>query len=119
MLSPTQDRALEVALAGFDPWITGRKRFQGGVRCQLPTVEPEWSRGRIKINPLAPWSVEDVERYRALYDLPKHPLADRGYRSIGCVPCTRPVSADDPPRAGRWWGLHKSECGIHLMDKAS
>jgi phosphoadenosine phosphosulfate reductase len=111
--------ALEVALAGFDAWITGRKRFQGGVRWQLPTIEPEWSRGRIKINPLAPWSAADVERYRAQHDLPKHPLADRGYRSIGCVPCTRPVSAHEPQRAGRWWGLDKSECGIHLMDPAS
>jgi phosphoadenosine phosphosulfate reductase len=111
--------ALEVALAGFDAWITGRKRFQGGVRRQLPTIEPEWSCGRIKINPLAPWSAADVERYRALHDLPKHPLADRGYRSIGCVPCTRPVAAHEPPRAGRWWGMDKSECGIHLMDKAS
>jgi phosphoadenosine phosphosulfate reductase len=109
---------LETALAGFDAWITGRKRFQGGVRWRLPTIEPEWSRGRIKINPLAPWSAEDVERYRVLRNLPKHPLADQGYRSIGCVPCTRPVSPDEPQRAGRWWGLDKSECGIHVMDKA-
>jgi phosphoadenosine phosphosulfate reductase len=111
--------ALETALAGFDAWITGRKRFQGGVRWQLPTIEPEWSRGRIKVNPLAPWSAADVERYRVLHDLPRHPLADRGYRSIGCVPCTRPVAACEPQRAGRWWGFDKSECGIHLMDKAS
>jgi phosphoadenosine phosphosulfate reductase len=111
--------ALEAALAGFDAWITGRKRFQGGVRWQLPTIEPEWSRDRIKINPLAPWSPADVERYRALRNLPKHPLADRGFRSIGCAPCTRPVAPHEPPRAGRWWGLDKSECGIHLMDKAS
>jgi phosphoadenosine phosphosulfate reductase len=111
--------ALETALAGFDAWITGRKRFQGGVRWQLPTIEPEYSRARIKINPLAPWSAEDVERYRALRSLPRHPLADRGFRSIGCVPCTRAVAAHEPPRAGRWWGLDKSECGIHLMDKAS
>ena len=110
--------ALETALAGFDAWITGRKRFQGGVRWQLPTIEPEWSRGRIKINPLAPWSAEDVERYRVLRNLPKHPLADRGFRSIGCVPCTRAVAAHEPQRAGRWWGLNKSECGIHLMDEA-
>ena len=111
--------ALEPALAGFDAWITGRKRFQGGVRGHLPTIEPEWSRGRIKINPLAPWSAEHVERYRVLHHLPKHPLADRGYRSIGCVPCTRPVSAHEPQRAGRWWGVDKSECGIHLLDQAS
>jgi phosphoadenosine phosphosulfate reductase len=111
--------ALETALAGFAAWITGRKRFQGGVRWQLPTIEPEWSRARIKINPLAPWSAEDVERYRVPRSLPQHPLADRGFRSIGCAPCTRPVGPHEPPRAGRWWGLDKSECGIHLMDKAS
>jgi phosphoadenosine phosphosulfate reductase len=58
------------------------------------------------------------ERYRVLHDLPKHPVADRAYRSIGCVPCTRPVSAPEAQRAGRWWGLDKSECGIHLMEKA-
>jgi phosphoadenosine phosphosulfate reductase len=111
--------ALQTALAGFEAWITGRKRFQGGVRWQLPTIEPEWSCDRIKINPLAPWSAEDVERYQVLRNLPKHPLADQGYRSIGCVPCTRPVSAREPERAGRWWGLDKSECGIHLVDEAS
>ena len=111
--------ALEAALVEFGAWITGRKRFQGGVRWQLPTIEPEWSRGRIKINPLAFWSPADVERYRVLRNLPKHPLADRGFRSIGCAPCTRPVAPHEPPRAGRWWGLDKSECGIHLMDKAS
>jgi phosphoadenosine phosphosulfate reductase len=111
--------ALEAALVGFDAWITGRKRFQGGLRWRLPTLEPEWSRGRIKINPLAPWSAEAIERYRVRRNLPKHPLAERGYRSIGCVPCTRPVSPKDPQRAGRWCGLDKSECGIHLMDKAS
>jgi phosphoadenosine phosphosulfate reductase len=110
--------ALQTALAGFGGWITGRKRFQGGVRRQLPTVEPECSSGRIKINPLAPWSAEDVERYRILRNLPKHPLADQGYRSIGCIPCTRPVSAHEPQRAGRWWGLDKSECGIHSTDQA-
>jgi phosphoadenosine phosphosulfate reductase len=62
--------ALEAALIGFGAWITGRKRFQGGVRWQLPTIEPEWSRGRIKINPLAPWSPADVERYRVLRNCP-------------------------------------------------
>lgn len=109
---------LEAALAGFDAWITGRKRFQGGVRWHLPTIEPEWSRGRIKVNPLAPWSAEDVERYRVLRNLPMHPLAERGYRSIGCAPCTRPVAAHEPQRAGRWWRLDKSECGIHQIDRA-
>jgi phosphoadenosine phosphosulfate reductase len=105
---------LHEALAGFAGWITGRKRFQAGLRSQLPTIEPEWPSGRIKINPLALWSAEDIERYLLLRNLPKHPLVDRGYRSIGCTTCTRPVSAGEAVRAGRWWGLDKTECGIHL-----
>jgi len=109
---------LEAALAGFAAWITGRKRFQGGLRWRLPTIEPEWATGRIKINPLAAWSAEDVERYRRRRRLPRHPLQERGYPSIGCVPCTRPVAPDEPQRAGRWEGLGKSECGIHLRCRA-
>ena len=110
---------LQEALEGFAGWITGRKRFQAGLRSHLPTIEPEWSSGRIKLNPLAPWSAEDVERYRLLRNLPKHPLVDRGYRSIGCTTCTRPVSAGEAVRAGRWWGLDKTECGIHLPGNAA
>lgn len=114
-----KSEVLEAALAGFAAWITGRKRFQGGLRWRLPTIEPEWPRGRIKINPLAPWSAEDLESYRRLRDLPKHPLQERGYPSIGCVPCTRPVAPGEPQRAGRWRGSEKSECGIHLSCRAS
>ena len=110
---------LQEALAGFAGWITGRKRFQAGLRSQLPTIEPEWSSGRIKLNPLALWSAEDVEQYRLLRNLPKHPLVDQGYRSIGCVTCTRPVRPGEAPRAGRWWGLDKTECGIHLAGEAA
>jgi phosphoadenosine phosphosulfate reductase len=104
---------LERALDGFAAWITGRKRFQGGPRSALPTIEGEAASGRIKLNPLAPWSAEDVERYRLLRNLPAHPLVADGFASIGCVPCTRRVAPGEPPRAGRWWGLDKSECGIH------
>ena len=110
---------LQGALLGFACWITGRKRFQAGLRSELPTIEPEWSSGRIKLNPLALWSSEDVEQYRLLRNLPKHPLVDQGYRSIGCVTCTRPVTAGEGPRAGRWWGLDKTECGIHLAGEAA
>ena len=110
---------LQEALDGFAGWITGRKRFQAGLRGQLPIIEPEWSTGRIKLNPLALWSADDVERYRLLRHLPKHPLVDQGYRSIGCVTCTRAVSAGEAPRAGRWWGLDKTECGIHLAGAAA
>ncbi|WP_051329223.1 phosphoadenylyl-sulfate reductase [Geminicoccus roseus] len=105
---------LDEALSGFDAWITGRKRFQGGARQVLPLFEPERNSGRIKINPLAEWSAEDLEAYRASYDLPAHPLVAEGFRSIGCAPCTRPVAEGEDPRAGRWSGSSKSECGIHV-----
>ena len=104
---------LERALGGFAAWITGRKRFQGGMRRGLGTVEGEPSSGRTKLNPLAPWSAEDVERYRLLRNLPAHPLVADGFASIGCGPCTRRVTPGEPARAGRWWGLDKIECGIH------
>ena len=110
---------LEAALDGFAAWITGRKRFQGGLRSRLPTIEAEWPSGRLKINPLATWSAADVESYRRLRNLPEHPLHHFGYRSIGCVPCTRPVAANEPQRAGRWCGSDKSECGIHLRCQTS
>lgn len=110
---------LQQALGGFAAWITGRKRFQAGLRGRLPVIEPEWSTGRLKLNPLALWSAENVERYRLLRDLPRHPLVDQGYRSIGCITCTRPVTSGEAPRAGRWCGLEKTECGIHLQGDAA
>ena len=104
---------LDQALDGFSAWINGRKRFHGDVRSTLLTIEGEPSTGRIKLNPLATWSAADLEAYRKTHALPPHPLAGKGYRSIGCAPCTRPVGPDEDPRAGRWWGIDKSECGIH------
>jgi len=104
---------LERALSGFAAWITGRKRFQGGLRSALATIEGEPASGRIKLNPLAPWSAADVERYRLLRNLPAHPLVADGFASIGCLPCTRRVAPGEDARAGRWWGLDKTECGIH------
>jgi phosphoadenosine phosphosulfate reductase len=104
---------LERALEGFGAWITGRKRFQGGTRAALPAIEGDPASGRIKLNPLVGWSADDIRHYRRLRQLPPHPLVVHGYLSIGCVPCTRPVREGEPPRAGRWWGLDKAECGIH------
>ena len=103
---------LDRALAPFDAWISGRKRFQGGGRDGLDAVEfgTDW---RIKINPLAQWSAADIAAYLARHDLPAHPLLAAGYRSIGCAPCTRPVRPDEAPRAGRWDGRARTECGIH------
>jgi phosphoadenosine phosphosulfate reductase len=100
------------ALSDFDAWISGRKRYQGGVRSELSLVEADGE--RIKINPLANWSKDDVETYRRLHDLPEHPLVADGFRSIGCTPCTTRVAEGEDERDGRWRGVEKTECGIHL-----
>jgi phosphoadenosine phosphosulfate reductase len=103
---------LDRALADFDGWVTGRKRFQGGDRMRLRVVEL-WE-GRIKFNPLANWSKAQLDAYAAEHDLPAHPLVEFGYPSIGCWPCTTPVEEGEDVRAGRWAGTDKSECGIHV-----
>lgn len=107
---------LQRALAGYDAWITGRKRYQGGQRAALDFFEVEDATGRIKINPLAHWTSEDVAEYILANRLPRHPLVARGYPSIGCAPCTSPVAPGEDPRAGRWRGQDKDECGIHFVD---
>lgn len=107
---------LQQALEPFNAWITGRKRFHGGGREMLSALEPEGQAERIKINPLVGWTPEDIERYRILRDLPAHPLAERGYSSIGCEVCTRPVKPGEPLRSGRWWDIDKTECGIHRLN---
>jgi phosphoadenosine phosphosulfate reductase len=106
---------LEHALAPFDAWITGRKRFQGSTRAGLQFFEAE-GRDRIKVNPLAHWAPGDVQDYMINNRLPRHPLVARGYPSIGCAPCTTPVAAGEDPRAGRWRGAQKEECGIHFVN---
>lgn len=103
---------LERALQPFDAWITGRKRHQGGVRAALPVVEA--LDGRLKINPLASWTREEVNAYMELHGLPRHPLVAKGYLSVGCAPCTTPVRPGEDARAGRWRGQDKDECGIHF-----
>ncbi len=107
---------LQRALAGFDGWITGRKRYQAGTRAALEFFEVEEGTGRIKVNPLAHWAREDIRTYMEENRLPRHPLVARGYPSIGCMPCTSPVRADEDPRAGRWRDQDKTECGIHLVN---
>ena len=102
---------LERALAGAQAWVTGRKRFHGAARAALPTLEPaEW---RLKINPLARWSRQDVEAYRDRHGLPRHPLEAQGFASIGCAPCTQAPGPGGGLRDGRWAGTDKTECGIH------
>jgi phosphoadenosine phosphosulfate reductase len=102
-------------LAGFDASITGRKGFQSATRAGLPRFELDRSdaAGRLKINPLASWSPDDLQAYFAEYDLPPHPLVAQGYPSIGCSPCTSRVAPGEDPRSGRWKGWDKTECGIH------
>jgi phosphoadenosine phosphosulfate reductase len=103
---------LQRALAGFDAWITGRKRFAGGERSGLKTIEAV--DGRVKINPLAAWTPARIAAAYQANDLPRHPLAAYGYASIGCAPCTsRANDQPDAVRSGRWAGTDKTECGIH------
>ncbi len=103
---------LSRALSGFDAWISGRKRYQGGRRAELPLAEADGE--RIKLNPLAEWTKADVDAYLKLHDLPEHPLVADGFRSIGCTPCTERVAEGEDERSGRWRGRDKTECGIHL-----
>lgn len=107
-------RPLEAALAPFDAWITGRKRFQSGTRAALEFFEPDGS--RLKINPLACWTPDDVRDYMDNNRLPRHPLVAKGFPSIGCAPCTTAVRPGEDPRAGRWRGKAKEECGIHFVN---
>ncbi|MCE2563903.1 phosphoadenylyl-sulfate reductase [Komagataeibacter sp. FNDCF1] len=104
---------LDEAMIPFDAWITGRKRSQAVTRQALPTVE-EVAGGKIKINPLAAWTPRELDAEMTRRNLPRHPLSLRGYPSIGCAPCTRPVTEGEDPRQGRWAGQAKTECGIHL-----
>ena len=103
---------LAEAVAPFAAWISGRKRFQAATRAAIPTFTADGT--RIKVDPLATWTAEDVATRAAARDLPAHPLVSRGYPSIGCLPCTAPVAPGEDARAGRWRGLEKTECGIHL-----
>ncbi len=107
-------RPLDRALAPFDAWISGRKRFQGGNRAALEFFEPGTTAPRIKVNPLAHWDRADVQDYIINNRLPRHLLVAKGFPSIGCAPCTSPVETGEDPRAGRWRGQVKTECGIHL-----
>jgi phosphoadenosine phosphosulfate reductase len=101
------------ALAPFAAWINGRKRFQGGLRADIPVVEDDGA--RLKFNPFANVSREAIEAIYTGAKLPPHPLAASGYLSVGCMPCTSRTSPDEDARAGRWRGRAKTECGIHTV----
>jgi phosphoadenosine phosphosulfate reductase len=104
---------LKRALAPFSAWINGRKRFQGGLRAEIPVVEADGF--RLKFNPLANVSREEIESIYKLAKLPPHPLAASGFVSVGCMPCTSRTLPDEDTRAGRWRGRAKTECGIHTV----
>jgi phosphoadenosine phosphosulfate reductase len=108
---------LDTALEPFSAWITGRKRHQAATRAALKPFEAE--SGRIKVNPLADWTAQDVTDYLDRHDLPPHPLVADGYPSIGCMPCTSRVAEGEDARAGRWRGKGKIECGIHVTPEKS
>ncbi|TPD60786.1 phosphoadenylyl-sulfate reductase [Emcibacter nanhaiensis] len=105
-------RPLARAMNQFDAWITGRKRFQSSTRSSIPLVELDGS--KVKVNPLAYWSQEEVDKRIGELGLPAHPLVAQGFPSIGCMPCTHRVEAGQDRRAGRWAGQDKTECGIHI-----
>lgn len=108
---------LEHALKGYDGWISGRKRFQGGSRAAIEHFELERPMGRLprtKVNPLAHWDRMDLQTYITEHNLPRHPLVAKGYPSVGCTPCTTRVRAGENPRSGRWRDSAKTECGIHF-----
>lgn len=103
---------LAEAIADFPAWISGRKRFQSATRANIPVFEADGP--RIKVNPLADWTAQDIKDHAAAHGLPEHPMVKLGFPSIGCMPCTSRVKPGEDPRAGRWRGLDKTECGIHV-----
>jgi phosphoadenosine phosphosulfate reductase len=108
---------LKNELNRFDSWISGRKIFQGGMRSSLNLFEK--SGDHIKVNPLANWSQDQIKAYIDRFSLPIHPLINEGYSSVGCMPCTSPAVENQSSREGRWSGIEKTECGIHLLNDIS
>lgn len=107
-------RPLEGELARLDGWITAIRRDQTPERAGARPVERDARFGVVKVNPLVRWSAADVAAYAAEHGVPLNALHARGYPSIGCAPCTTPVAPGEDPRAGRWRGSAKRECGLHL-----
>lgn len=104
---------LQRALVGKHAWMSGVRRVETQARAQTPVVMVDERRGVVKVNPIVRWTDDEVERYIQSNHLPIHPLTQRGYRSIGCAPSTRPTSPGEDPRSGRWAGAEKMECGLH------
>ena len=105
---------LAKALAGYTAWGSGVRRDESPTRAGTPVVDWDAKRGMVKVNPLAAWTQDDVDTYITEHRVPVNPLQEIGYASIGCAPCTRPVAPGEDPRAGRWAGRGKTECGLHV-----
>ncbi|GAB2469435.1 phosphoadenylyl-sulfate reductase [Luteococcus sediminum] len=102
------------ALSGYEAWVTGIRREDNALRANAQLVEWDQTHQMVKLNPIAAWSFEQVLDFATTHGVPVNPLLADGYPSIGCKPCTRRVAPGEDPRAGRWAGLAKTECGIHL-----
>jgi len=107
---------LRAALEGVRCWINGRRRDQSAGRGSIAIVE-RYEGAIHKVNPMVAWTAADTYRYMQKHSIPEHPLFEKGYASIGCAPCTRPILAGEDERAGRWSGTGKTECGIHTLLK--
>ena len=110
--SATKVAQLDRALVGRDAWLSGLRRSEAVTRADAPIVGLD-RRGVVKVNPLATWTDDDVAGYIAEHGVPVNPLVFQGYLSVGCRPCTFPVTAGDDPRSDRWAGTDRTECGLH------
>ncbi|BDZ54923.1 phosphoadenylyl-sulfate reductase [Agromyces marinus] len=105
---------LHRALGGYEVWFTGVRRDEAPTRTRTPLVAFDERNGLVKVNPVAAWTFDDLLDYAGRHGVPVNLLMSYGYPSIGCEPCTKPVAAGEDPRSGRWAGLAKTECGLHL-----
>jgi len=105
---------MDAALRGYDAWATGLRRSDHAGRSETPHFTWDERHGMIKINPIAAYSDADIDACIEEHGILENPLRQLGYRSIGCSPCTRPITGDEDERAGRWSGRNKVECGLHL-----
>ena len=108
-VAPLQD-----ALGGYEVWFTGVRREEAPTRANTPLIAWDERNGLVKVNPVAAWSFDDLLDYAGSHQVPVNLLVSNGYPSIGCEPCTARVAPGDDPRSGRWAGLSKTECGLHL-----
>ncbi|WP_127473530.1 phosphoadenylyl-sulfate reductase [Microbacterium sulfonylureivorans] len=105
---------LKNALGGYEVWFTGVRREEAPTRANTPLVQWDERNGLVKVNPVAAWTFDDLLDYAGDHQVPVNILVSNGYPSIGCEPCTKPVAAGEDPRSGRWAGLSKTECGLHV-----